>query len=527
MLFRKHRAAGLFCSILILLAGIVYSDKACGAGEDMQSYSLDPPLRALISPAGAHLDCEVVRPLAQQKGLDSISFVIPADAANLQLLVPGRTVVRYESVPVALNTQSQHSGYRQKVRQRQMALSARLEAIKAEQKLLASVPTQGNGADLAQRQHLVQENMPTLALEKEKLERDLTLLGDELQRMPESGPIGSLVTVLLEPRKDAEKSARVVFSYDITLCGWEAVYNFDARPDSSSEEIVDVRLLAEVWQYTGIDWDNTAITLVTGGSGPREPWPLPDWVIGAPTPQPRPLAAARNHMVMKSALPEAGITDAISVEAPPVAPVHGNASSVYASWTLSARGLPEGRSRLQIIADAWKAPLQWLARPSRDDNRVWLLAKYTLPSGQAWPAGAAQYSVNGQSVGQGRFTPSGAEATLYFGPDPRVTVRTTFDSSKQGETGIINTSKTWSWAWTYTISNQHERAIKVRVERPAPMIANENITVSYQDKPASKVDDKEHLLWWLVDVPGHGKSVIQHGVTIAAPEKLSLLPDAP
>lgn len=518
-----------YCACAVILTAIISTfpetTSFSAVTQDMKSYSLDPPAKALISPSGAHLECSVERPIISQKGYDMLSFVIPADAANLQLLAPGRTIIRYESVPVALNMESVHSGYRQSVRQKEMELNARLETVKANSNLLAAVPAQMSSQDMTQRQHQIQENMPALALEKEKLERDLALVREELSRMPEPGVVGSQIMVLLEPQKEAAKTARVNFSYDISMCGWQAVYNFDASPDNSKEEIVDVRLLAEVWQYTGIDWDNTEITLVTSGSGPRQPWALPDWVIGTSAPQPKPLALGTEHVASK--LSDTAAVANFSVKAPPVAPVHANSNDVYASWKLSARGLPEGRSRLQIIADAWKAPLQWLARPSREDNRVWLLAKYVLPPGQAWPSGTAQYNVNGQSVGKGHFNPAGGEATLYFGPDPRVSVRTTFDSSKQGETGIINTSKTWSWAWTYTLTNQHNRPIKVRVERPAPMITNEDITVSYQNKPVAQIDNKEHLVWWLVDVPGNGKAVIEHGVTIAAPEKLSLLPDAP
>lgn len=497
-----------------------------GDGQNMNFYNLDPPNKALISPSGGHLEVSVEKKTERANGFDVIHFIIPADAENLQLDVPGRTVVRYESVPVILNSQSTHSGYREELRQKERALLASLETVKAQIEIMKAVPSQMSSQDLAQRQQLLKKEMPELALTQEKIERDLLLVRDEIQRMPQPGALGEKISVLMVENGQAPDHVKINFSYNINMCGWEAVYNFDARPDIGKDEIVDVRLLAEVWQYTGIDWNNTEITLVTRGSGPREPWPLPEWVVGAPAPKPKAVTLNAERAVATSAHAD-GVAGGISVKAPPMAPVHANTSDVYASWTIATKGLPEGRTRVQILADAWKAPLQWLARPSRDDNRVWLLAKYELPENQAWPAGMAQYNVNGQSVGNGRFTPRGGEATLYFGPDPRVQVRTTFDSNKQGETGIINTSKTWTWAWTFTITNSHDKPIKVRVERPAPMLRNEDISVSYQGSPKPDVNDKEHYVWWLVDVPGHGKSAIEHQVTISAPEKLSLLPDVP
>ena len=209
------------------------------------------------------------------------------------------------------------------------------------------------------------------------------------------------------------------------------------------------------------------------------------------------------------------------------APVDLDASGVYATWTLAARGLPEGRSRLLITADAWKAPLQWLARPSVGDSRVWLMAKYVLPPQQAWPEGQAEYSVDGQSVGQGLFRPRGGEATLFFGADPRVSVTTTADSRKRGESGFIDKSKNWTWAWTYTLTNSHSKALTVRLERPAPMIVDQSVSVSYDDTPPSQKDEKKHMLFWEVKVPADGKASVHHSVTISSPTKLPLLPDAP
>ena len=161
------------------------------------------------------------------------------------------------------------------------------------------------------------------------------------------------------------------------------------------------------------------------------------------------------------------------------------------------------------------------------DSRVWLMAKYVLPPQQAWPEGQAEYSVDGQSVGQGLFRPRGGEATLFFGADPRVSVTTTADSRKRGESGFIDKSKNWTWAWTYTLTNSHSKALTVRLERPAPMIVDQSVSVSYDDTPPSQKDEKKHMLFWEVKVPADGKASVHHSVTISSPTKLPLLPDAP
>ena len=119
------------------------------------------------------------------------------------------------------------------------------------------------------------------------------------------------------------------------------------------------------------------------------------------------------------------------------------------------------------------------------------------------------------------------KATLYFGADPRVNVRTFDDSRTKGESGFIKTSKTWTWAWTYTITNQHNRPVKVKVERPAPIIVDQDVTVTYNNTPRAVEDQKKHMLVWEVTAPANGRTAIQHDVTISSPTKLPLLPDIP
>lgn len=485
----------------------------------------NPPAKALVSPHEARLENSAYAEIGDVDGQRAVSFILPAQASNLELRIPGQTIVRWISEPCALKAESRHSTLRKKLENDRISLAAQLATQKARLDVWKMQAPSAGAQDIAQRQSLMEQAMPGLAQSVENLQNRLKVVDEELARMPAPGAVGKKITAFLTGGSSKERGARLEYSYNIPSCGWSAVYEFNARPDGVKGDVVDVRLLAEVWQYTGMDWSGTEITLATRGSGPREPRPLPRWVIGdKPKPESKPVVMSARAKDAHAA--EASVAN-IQMAPPPAAHVSGDTDSMYASWKLSAKGLPEGRSRLEILSDAWQAPLRWLARPVVGDDRVWLYAKYTLPPHQGWPEGAAQYSVDNQNVGDGYFTPSGGEATLYFGADPRVRIKTTADSSKQGESGIINTNKTWTWAWTYTLTNTHNTPVKVKVERPAPMIMRENVRVSYNDKPAAIKDEKEHMLYWDADVPADGKFEIQHGVTITAPVTLELLPDIP
>ena len=312
------------------------------------------------------------------------------------------------------------------------------------------------------------------------------------------------------------------YSYTLRNCGWRPSYVFNVQPDKGKGDGVSVRFMAEVWQFSGMDWTDTRLTLVSRGQGPREPAPLPQWVIDSQPPPPvvQPLAKAATRMM---AAPAPMMEDAVA----PAAQVEAETSGMYAAWTPAEKGLPEGRSRLLVLADEWKAPLQWLARPSVGDSRVWLMARYSLPEGQAWPDGLAEFSVDGQSVGAGRFHPEGNEVTLYFGADPRVQVAATADMRQRGEKGFIGKSRTWTWGWTYTVRNTRDRSVTVRLERPMPMLVDQGVTVTYRDKPQAQQDAKKHLLFWNVEAPAGGKGEVKHELTITSPVDIELNPDAP
>lgn len=521
---RKNSAiiSALVCALFLLWSG-----SATGAAQPEQrnnmEYLLASPDSALLSPNGGKLDVTRELPVKKGDGGSYVEFVMPADALHPAISAKDHTIVRWSATPVLLEGSSSLSRHRENVEKERMSLAAQLETVKARLSVWQATPEQAG--DLTQRQNLMETNMPALAREKETLQKRLNLVERELASIPMSPGLGQMVRVDLAGDIESGRKVLVNYSYDFMGCGWHPVYSFNARPDEGNGDVIETRLLAEIWQYTGIDWKDTKITLASRGNGPREPAPLKEWVIDSAASQPRPQPKANARGAQARMLSAAAATDEAAPA--PMAAVEGNTEDIYATWTLSAKGLPDGRSRLEITNDAWKAPLQWLARPSRGDSRVWLLAKYKLPADKAWPSGTAEYSVSGQNVGEGSFTPKGGEATLYFGADPRVNVRTTNDTKKHGESGFITASKTWSWGWTYTITNEHNKNITVKVERPEPVIVDDGVTVTYNDKPESKKNSREHMLYWEENVPAHGQAVIQHGVTISSPIKLPLLPDVP
>ncbi|MTJ93101.1 MAG: DUF4139 domain-containing protein [Desulfovibrio sp.] len=516
----KGRQAATGLALLLTLCALLSlsSTSALAAGP---ANGPAAPRIARLTPSGGLLEVEQQAPVITSNGTSQVRVVLPAGAENLRMSVAGYTIVRWASLPQAIDQSGDLAKMREERQHAIMTLSGKLEAVKAQLALWKGEGAEGSFQDLTQREKRMGEVVPALNYEKADLERRLALLKQELQQLPPSGEMGQSVLVTLQ-KTVSSATLPVRYSYTLRNCGWRAAYSFDAQPDKGKGDTTQVRFMAEVWQFSGMDWADTQLILVSRGQGPREPAPLPRWVIDSqPQPVAQPLAKAAPRMMMAAdaAMPEAAPA--------PAAPVVADTTGVYASWTLGEKGLPEGRSRLLVLESEWKTPLQWLARPSTGESRVWLMARPTLPDGQVWPDGQAEFSVDGQGVGTGQFHANGNDTTLYFGADPRVQVTATADVRQRGEKGFIGKSRTWTWGWTYTVRNTRDKAVTVRLERPMPMVVDQGVTVTYRDKPQAQQDAQEHLLFWNVDVAAGGKAEVKHELTLTSPVDIQLDPYAP
>jgi len=480
------------------------------------------PDTARLSPSGALLEVRQQADVSTSHGVSRLHVALPAGAENFQIEVPGQTVARWHERPLVLERKEAPVSASQAKLEEIRRVEGRLEALKARLALLAGKTASGGYQDLAQQEKYQAEVIPALHVEKAQLEQRLPLLREELGKLPPDPGLGLLMEVTLsQPVQEA--SIEVRYSYTLNDCGWQPCYIFDARPDAGKGDkgdVVAVRFLAEMWQNSGMDWSQTQLTLVSGSSGPREPHRLPRWLVESHEP-----VQSRARVAADMAGGAVPMMSAKNSKAQTVA--QADTASIFASWTLATRGLPEGRSRMLVLEEHWRTPLQWLARPARDNSRVWLTAHCLLPAERVWPAGPAEFLMDGQSVGQGRFDPSGDEVDLFFGPDPRVQVQVTEDARKRGEEGFINKSRTWSWAWTYTIHSTRDKAITVRLERPMPQVVDKSVSVTYADTPEAQKDTGEHKLVWDVSVPAGGSAAVRHALSITAPRDLPLRVDAP
>lgn len=494
------------CCILTLLCLLT---SAMGAYADTL---FDAPEEIILNAQSGRVRVTIAAPVTQNNTSKVCVLYVPAEATDFAFTLAGADNAlllswRMEhTAPPALSDSALHS-QRMRLTEKIDALRGQIRSTQATIALWTTPPTQALlPKDMDERHNALREHVPLAVVALANYERTLKALEQELATLPEHPLTVQRITLLL--RENAPKNITVHYAYTLPRCGWRPAYRIHA-----AHNIIDVRLDADIHQYSGMDWHNTRLTLRTEAQAPRAPQALRPWIIHTEKSRP-PQRAAR------MATPQAEPLQDMMLSAD-TAPVYTEGAS-SAGWVIERATLPEGTTRLPILAELWQDPIQRIARPNQTHAPVWIVAKHSF-TGTALPAGKAQYFLDNAALGEGHFTPEGDTVQLAFGADPLVNVRVAKDTRISGASGIINKRQSLMWGWHYTVFNQRASAVTVRIEEPAPQTTDTAMTSAIQSDPPVQ-HGENHSLYWNVTTPAHGTAEIRYTVTVTAPQDMHLYP---
>lgn len=352
-----------------------------------------------------------------------------------------------------------------------------------------------------------------LALEPEleRLDKKIRELQEEMNRI--AGLKETLWEVTLMLTGSAVREANLTLIYTLNGCGWLPLYRLDARP---REGVIRFAWEAEIWQGSGIDWNQVDTELATlQPHSALTPPDLPPWII-RPRPEPRLIKARQKADVM--AAPMAGT--ALYAEAQDAEP-RETRQTTYAVWTLGKKTIPAGsRQRLKIREETWQADFVHLLRPSLT-SQAFVQASVKLPEGSEAPSGTATFLIDGAVLGKRPFSFAGQEGIFSFGIDPLVTAQSLLLSRKSGEKGLIVDRQTQEWAWRLDIRNAGTSAIRVRLEEPLPQPRDERIRITYQLEPEASEKTPSEMIWRM-DIPEGQKRSLITTIRLEAPKEMEL-----
>jgi uncharacterized protein (TIGR02231 family) len=373
-------------------------------------------------------------------------------------------------------------------------------------------------------------NKKLLALEKKKKEKEkvhqrLQVRYDNLQNYQNQtydakkyAPIPRVVITLSASEAAAGK---ISFSYLVSQAGWVPLY--DIRSDSQTGKI-SLTYKAQVFQNSGIDWDNIKLNISTNNPYANKTKPeLNPWYIDY---------YAFKH---KQELEEISIRGARAI--PQAAFNQG-----YFLDDAKDKNLEDKKDALdadkfttvvhQLIAAEFKIDLPYSIKSNNEKNLVliknsdlnttfkyysvpkvdpgvYLVAQMTkLDELQLVPA-SANIFFDGSYIGETYLDPTSMDDTLNLslGKDPNIVVKRTLLKQKSKDK-VVQDKRERTFSYQIEVQNNKSSAIQLIIQDQVPMTTNHDITIELLEKDFARELPGNGILEWEYKLkPGENKKL--------------------
>jgi uncharacterized protein (TIGR02231 family) len=327
----------------------------------------------------------------------------------------------------------------------------------------------------------------------------------------------SVLDLVLLAKADAKADIR--FSYFIPDAGWTPVYDLRAEDISSP---IDFSYKAQVFQSSGLDWEDVKLTISTGnpsvaGNLPAmNPWWLYmyDPAVINKKNEDRKFKYRRDDFEQSQA--PAAAQQQWSGEVGSVLELslaNGFATSASYTWTNNNTvntefvisvpyDIPSDNQPVEVVMqhESFKAEYRYMCVPKLDQS-AYLMASMTNWAQYGLMPGTSNIYFKGTYVGQGFIDPALANDTLQvnMGRDNAVVVRKDMikDFCKNGNWA----GKKWvTKSYKISVKNQKTVPIKIEILDQLPKSNNSDIEVVPEEVSGAKVNEENGELKWVIDL---------------------------
>jgi len=326
---------------------------------------------------------------------------------------------------------------------------------------------------------------------------------------------------------EARGQAALDLEYLVSNTGWQPAYDLRAQ---KTLDKVELAYRARVWQRTGEDWNEVALSLSSARPqiGAQGPEPIASWVgIDTPRPAAKPGSAGRRlaeneKKDRKSA--NKSLEDAEdALEPRPFAAVESEGLSVRFQLpkpaTIQSRPEPTtllvGNATLAIAAERHCVPAL--------DTTVWLRGKAKNTSPWTMLPGPAAVFFGADFLGPAQIgtVQPGQELTLHLGADPGLTVKREQTEDMSKGPGFLSSTSSDTKSWRVHLENHGtlgaaaDGSVEVIVREVLPRPRDERVTIELSKSSQKESDlarwkqDREErgIHTWVLRVPSGEKGI--------------------
>jgi len=372
-------------------------------------------------------------------------------------------------------------------------------------------------------------NKKLLALEKkkkdkEKVQQRLQVRYDNLQNYQNQtydakkyAPIPRVVITLSASEAAAGK---ISFSYLVSEAGWVPLY--DIRSDSQTGKI-SLTYKAQVFQNSGIDWDNIKLNISTNNPYANKTKPeLNPWYIDYYAYRQRQELEEINIRGAR-AIPQAAFNQGYFLDDAKNKNLEDKAALGADQFTTVVH---------QLIAAEFKIDLPYSIKSNNEKNLVliknsdlnttfkyysvpkvdpgvYLVAQMTkLDELQLVPA-SANIFFDGSYIGETYLDPTSMDDTLNLslGKDPNIVVKRTLLKQKSKDK-VVQDKRERTFSYQIEVQNNKSSTIQLIIQDQIPMTTNHDITIELLEKDFARELPGNGILEWEYKLkPGENKKL--------------------
>lgn len=349
---------------------------------------------------------------------------------------------------------------------------------------------------------------------KEKINFFQTLINE---KATSDGSIDLLIRILNPDNQNINLSIKYL-CYD---AGWSPFYDIRALDNSDNISFV---LKANVWQNTGIDFNNIELTLSTGRPNNSSVKPeLYDWRLS--------LSDNQSRMVKFSAPSILADAETISNSASK-AMVSGMSSFVETSENMNKIeylitksfniSTGSGKKIVEIQNRSAKANYRYVTVPKLD-NKAYLMASINEWDKLLLTNAEANVFINGAFISKTMINPSIIEDSLELslGDDESIKIERKLVND-QNSTKSIGSTKKINQKYEISVRNTKSKPIKIDILDQVPLSGDKNIEIEYSAAEAN-IDQVSGKLTWSYIIKPEETKKMSYQFEIKYPKKMVLV----
>ena len=318
-------------------------------------------------------------------------------------------------------------------------------------------------------------------------------------------------------------TGKLIFSYVVSNAGWTPIY--DLRSDATTGKI-ELTYKAEVFQSSGLDWDNIKLNISTNNPYVNKTKPtLNPWYIDYN------IYKSENRKGVMDKLQEVQITSQAAF------------NRGYAYEDLDDEKNIMGADQFttvvhRLISAEFKIDLPYSIKSNNEkhmvlikstnldtkfkyysvpklDASVYLVAQMTKLDELQLVPGQANIFFDGSYIGETYIDPTTMDDTLNLslGKDPSIVVKRTL-LKKELKDRIIGDKRERTFAYSIEISNQKSSSIEIVIQDQLPITQNADINIESDNFAKGRFDERTGLLEWSFILKAKENKVIDYNFRV-------------